>query len=207
MGCPGFAPVPQCRSRDDAIGEIWYERHDAAEVNSSLLLKLLFTSQPLSIQVHPDDAYAKSIGQRNGKTEGWYILNAAPDAKIALGLKERLTSQQLREAIDDGSIVDLVVWQAVFAGDSFSFQPAQFTLLARDSSLLKFSSAATRHFAFLITVESANCMWNRLLRWPMPDQPVFGKSGTALVRTHTANLQQAFRLGAHRVSAEFDVAS
>lgn len=116
-------PFRNAAPGDDAIGEIWYERHDAAEVNSSLLLKLLFTSQPLSIQVHPDDAYAKSIGQRNGKTEGWYILNAAPDAKIALGLKERLTSQQLREAIDDGSIVDLVVWQAVFAGDSF-FIPA-----------------------------------------------------------------------------------
>ena len=112
-------PFRKTAPGEDAIGEIWYERSDAAEINSSLLLKLLFTSQPLSIQVHPDDAYAQSIGQRNGKTEAWYILNAAPDAKIALGLKEHLTSRQLREAVDDGSIANLVVWRAVFAGDSF----------------------------------------------------------------------------------------
>ena len=89
----------------------------------ALLLKLLFTSQPLSIQVHPGDAYARSMGLPNGKTEAWYVLSAAPEAKIALGLKRRLTKQQLRHAIDDGSISDLVVWQAVCAGDTV-FVPA-----------------------------------------------------------------------------------
>ena len=50
-----------------------------------LLLKLLFTSEPLSIQVHPDDAFARSIGLSNGKTEAWYILSATPDARVASG--------------------------------------------------------------------------------------------------------------------------
>ncbi len=81
--CPFHNPTVEMASS----GEIWYQREGADDLNSSLLLKLLFTSQPLSIQVHPDDACAKSIGQRNGKTEARYILNAAPDAKIALGLK------------------------------------------------------------------------------------------------------------------------
>ena len=62
-----------------------------AAADSSLLLKLLFTNQPLSIQVHPDDAYAHSIGLPNGKTEAWYVLSAAPEAKVALGLKQQLT--------------------------------------------------------------------------------------------------------------------
>jgi mannose-6-phosphate isomerase len=84
---------------------------------------LLFTSQPLSIQVQPDDAYAQTIGLRNGKTEAWYILSAAPEAKVALGLKHRLTPQQLRQAVDEGSISDLVVWQAMSPGDSI-FVPA-----------------------------------------------------------------------------------
>ena len=100
------------------IGEIWYERPGSAAVAPSLLLKLLFTNQPLSIQVHPDDAYAQSIGLPNGKTEAWYVLSAAPDAKIALGLKQCLTLQQLRQAIDDGSISDLVVWQTAHPGDT-----------------------------------------------------------------------------------------
>jgi mannose-6-phosphate isomerase len=107
----------------DTIGEIWYERPGGAAADSALLLKLLFTSQPLSIQVHPGDAYAQSIGLPNGKTEAWHILSAAPEAKMALGLKRRLTPQQLRQAGEDGSIGDLVAWHAVSRGDSI-FVPA-----------------------------------------------------------------------------------
>ncbi len=105
--------------RDDghAIGEILYERTRNGAAIPALLLKLLFTSQPLSIQVHPDDAFAHAMGLANGKTEAWYVLTAAPDAKVALGLSQRLTPQQLRKAIDDDSIADLIVWHAVSAND------------------------------------------------------------------------------------------
>jgi mannose-6-phosphate isomerase len=89
----------------------------------SLLLKLLFTSEPLSIQVHPNDAYARSMGLPNGKTEAWYVLSAAPGARVALGLSGRLTRQQLRRAADDGSIANLVMWHTVFADDVI-FVPA-----------------------------------------------------------------------------------
>jgi len=57
----------------DAVGELWFERAGKDAPTPSLLLKLLFTSEPLSIQVHPDDDFARSIGQRNGKTEAWCI--------------------------------------------------------------------------------------------------------------------------------------
>jgi mannose-6-phosphate isomerase len=103
-----------------AIGEIWFRR---AGTDPALLLKLLFTTAPLSIQVHPDDAFARSIGLPNGKTESWYIVSATPDAKVAVGLKRRLTAEQLRVAIKDGSIADLVAWHSVKAGD-FIFVPA-----------------------------------------------------------------------------------
>jgi mannose-6-phosphate isomerase len=99
------------------IGEIWYERPGSASPDPSLLLKLLFTSQPLSIQVHPDDAFAQAIGLQCGKTEAWYILSAAPGARIALGLKEQLAPGKLREAVDDGSIAGLVAWRPVLPGD------------------------------------------------------------------------------------------
>jgi mannose-6-phosphate isomerase len=100
------------------IGEVWYERSNSAAAAPALLLKLLFTDEPLSIQVHPDDAFAQTIGQLNGKTEAWYVLGAAPGAKVALGLKRRLTPQQLRHAIDDGSISDLIGWQTARVGDT-----------------------------------------------------------------------------------------
>lgn len=113
-------PRPWSNAGDGAatIGEVWYERTDAAAVPSSLLLKLLFTNQPLSIQVHPDDAYAQSTGLPTGKTEAWHVLSAAPDAKLAMGLKRKIRPKQLRHAIDDGSISELVAWRPAHSGDT-----------------------------------------------------------------------------------------
>ena len=95
----GVADVrPWSTAGDDAntIGEIWYERSNSTAVPPSLLLKLLFTNKPLSIQVHPDDKFAISIGMPRGKSEAWYILSATPEAKVALGLKQQITTRQLR---------------------------------------------------------------------------------------------------------------
>jgi mannose-6-phosphate isomerase len=103
-----------------SAGEVWYERPGKPAIAPSLLLKLLFTSQPLSIQVHPDDVHAQAMGLPNGKTEAWYVLSAAPGAKVALGLKQHVTSQQLQAAADDGSIADLVAWRAVAVDDVIS---------------------------------------------------------------------------------------
>jgi mannose-6-phosphate isomerase len=97
-GAVDSRPWSSAGRNDNTIGEIWYERSGPTVVAPSLLLKLLLTSEPLSIQVHPNDAYARTIGLPNGKTEAWYVLSAAPDAKIALGLKRRLTKQQLRRS-------------------------------------------------------------------------------------------------------------
>ena len=108
---------------DAAVGELWFQRVDKHAAEPGLLLKLLFTSEPLSIQVHPDDAFARSIGLSNGKTEAWYILSATPEARVALGLKRRLTPPQLRAAIRDGSIAALAQWRSVAKGDII-FVPA-----------------------------------------------------------------------------------
>jgi mannose-6-phosphate isomerase len=107
----------------DAVGELWFQRVDEHAPIPALLLKLLFTSEPLSIQVHPDDAFARSIGLPNGKTEAWYILAALPDARIAVGLKRHLTPQELRASIKDGSIAGLAQWRSVVKGDII-FVPA-----------------------------------------------------------------------------------
>jgi len=122
-GVEDLRPWNRARHDGDSIGEIWYDRSDSAAAVPSLLLKLLFTSEPLSIQVHPDDKFAHFTGLPNGKTEAWYVLSAAPGAKLALGLSRRLTPQQLRAVINDGSISELVEWRAV-AADDVIFVPA-----------------------------------------------------------------------------------
>ena len=116
-GVDDLRPWNKASHDGNAIGEIWYERAEKSLPDPSLLMKLLFTSQPLSIQVHPDDAFAHSIGLPRGKSEVWYVLSATPEAKVALGLKQRMTPRQLSAAVDDGSIADLVEWKTVSPGD------------------------------------------------------------------------------------------
>ena len=107
----------------DAVGELWFERADKNASTPALLLKLLFTSEPLSIQVHPDDTFARAMGMPNGKSEAWYILAAQPDAQIGAGLKRQVTPQQLRASIRDGSIAELIHWRPV-AKDDVIYIPA-----------------------------------------------------------------------------------
>jgi mannose-6-phosphate isomerase len=107
----------------DAIGEVWFERAEIKARNGELLLKILFTTQPLSIQVHPDDVLAHSMGLAHGKSEAWYVLAALPNAKIALGLKRRVNLTQLRASIDEGAIAALVQWRSAKAGEVI-FVPA-----------------------------------------------------------------------------------
>jgi len=116
-GRTDLAPWSACTVEGARVGEIRFERADPNAPNPSLLLKLLFTDEPLSIQVHPDDTFGRSIGLGNGKTEAWYILAARPHAGVGDGLTRRLGSARLRAAIADGSIASLIRWRRVREGD------------------------------------------------------------------------------------------
>ncbi len=180
-GVADLRPWNNAANDGSLIGEIWYERPEKSTADPSLLLKLLFTSEPLSIQVHPDDAYAQSMGLPNGKTEAWYVLSAAPGAKVALGLKRRLTQQQLREAVDDGSIRGSCrVATPSCLTTSFSCPPERFTRSAQGSSLPRSNSAATQRSVCSITVASASFTSKKQSRWQSPDQLVFGRDRTGL---------------------------
>lgn len=110
----GFGDVPA----DGApVGEIWFERPDGAA--PELLVKYLFTSEKLSVQVHPDDAQARARGHAGGKEECWLILEAEPDAEIGIGLVEPMDRDALRAAAMDGSIERKLAWMKVKPGDLF----------------------------------------------------------------------------------------
>jgi len=115
---PGFDdPAPG----EEPIGEIWFPSPRGDDPD--LLVKYLFTSEKLSVQVHPDDAAARARGYPRGKDEAWLVLAAEADSTIALGPKALLSADQLRAAALDGSIVDLLDWRPVKAGD-FIYSPA-----------------------------------------------------------------------------------
>ena len=98
-------------------GEIWFEEPEGRTL--PLLVKYIFTSEKLSVQVHPDDAQARARGLPNGKSECWYILAAEPEAALALGFRESLGEGELRAAALDGSIEALLDWKPVSPGDFF----------------------------------------------------------------------------------------
>lgn len=100
--------------REKKIGEVWFTH--APEL--PLLVKFLFTSDRLSVQVHPAD----TDGER-GKTEMWHILRAEPGAAIALGFRQPVTRERLREAALSGEIEQLLNWIPVQAGETY-YTPA-----------------------------------------------------------------------------------
>jgi mannose-6-phosphate isomerase len=116
------------------IGEIWFGDDEALP----LLAKYLFTSEKLSVQVHPDDEEAEQRGLPRGKTECWYILQAEEGASIGLGLRHRLTRDELRTAALDGSIVDAIDWRPVKAGDFLHVPAGTIHAIGGGIALLEF---------------------------------------------------------------------
>ncbi len=89
-----------------------------------LLVKFLFPEEKLSIQVHPDDEYARQheAGGR-GKTEMWYVAAARAGAEVLVGLKPDVTPESFRRAIVDGTVEACLARIAVRAGEAI-FVPA-----------------------------------------------------------------------------------
>jgi mannose-6-phosphate isomerase len=88
-----------------------------------ILVKLLFTTERLSVQVHPDDAYAQVHHGTLGKTEAWYVLDSEKEGEVAIGFRKPLEPTKLVEAARSGEIVDLLDWRKVKKGDTI-FTPA-----------------------------------------------------------------------------------
>ncbi len=116
-GTKNLQPWSSIRHLDAPVGELWFERPDKNAPQPGLRVKLLFTSEPLSIQVHPTDAFARSLGLDHGKSEAWVILSAVAGSQVAVGLTRQLTRPELRAAIVDGSIAGLVEWRSVAKDD------------------------------------------------------------------------------------------
>ena len=88
-----------------------------------VLVKLIDAMQDLSVQVHPSDAYALANENSFGKTEMWYIVEAEPGACIYLGLAKDVSEEELRAAIAEERLTELLNRYEVKAGECY-FIPA-----------------------------------------------------------------------------------
>lgn len=110
-------PAPFSSPQGKRIGEIWFEPpRDLPQ----LLVKYIFTSEKLSVQVHPSDTQteAKGLG-RQGKEECWLVIDAEPGAVLGIGFDGPLDEDTMRKAAQDGSIEQMLTWHEVKAGDFF----------------------------------------------------------------------------------------
>jgi len=115
------------------VGEVWFIGEDELP----LLAKYLFTSDKLSVQVHPNDEQARSRGFANGKAECWLVIDAEPGALIGLGLRYDITPDTLRHAALNGSVEQLIAWRPVAAGDFFFVPPGTIHAIGAGISILE----------------------------------------------------------------------
>jgi mannose-6-phosphate isomerase len=129
-GLPAAFGVPAGKQ----IGEVWFD----GGPDLPLLAKYIFTSERLSIQVHPNDEQARARGLAQGKSECWYILDAEPGATLGLGLKRAVSKDELRAAALVGSIEGMMNRRLVKAGDFVYVPSGTIHAIGAGISLLEF---------------------------------------------------------------------
>lgn len=104
----------------DLVGELVYEKYGD---KFPLLIKILNSSDWLSIQVHPDDKLAESRHNDLGKTEMWYIADAEPGAELISGFNREMTSELYVSNLKNGTLKEIMNYEKVRKGDVY-FMPA-----------------------------------------------------------------------------------
>ncbi len=130
------------------LGRDFTGRADPAHI-FPLLTKLIDAREALSVQVHPDDAYARRVeGKPNGKTECWYVLEADPGASIVLGWERDTSRGEYLERVRTGALDELLRRVPVRAGDAF-YLPAG-TLHAIGAGIVLFETQQTSDLTYRI---------------------------------------------------------
>jgi mannose-6-phosphate isomerase len=104
----------------DLVGEAIYEKYGE---KFPLLIKILNSSDWLSIQVHPDDKLAASRHNDLGKTEMWYIADAEPGAELISGFNREMTPELYLSNLNNGTLKSIMNYEKVHKGDVY-FMPA-----------------------------------------------------------------------------------
>ena len=84
-----------------------------------VLIKLIDAKDNLSVQVHPDNEYAARVEHEFGKTEMWYVLDAAPGATLIYGFKNKIGKEEFKQAIESNTLLDVLNVVEVKKGDMF----------------------------------------------------------------------------------------
>jgi mannose-6-phosphate isomerase len=126
---------------EERIGEIWFE---PPQELPQVLVKYLFTSEKLSVQVHPSDETAL-VGEA-GKEECWLVLDAEPDARLAIGFSREVSRDEIAAAALDGTIEQLLDWHRAQPGDFFYLPAGTVHAIGPGLSLVEVQQASETTF-------------------------------------------------------------
>jgi mannose-6-phosphate isomerase len=134
-------PAPFAAPDGQRIGEIWFEPPPELP---QVLVKYLFTSEKLSVQVHPSDAAA--LPGEAGKEECWLVLDAEPDARLAIGFTRPVTPGEIAAAAQGGTIEQMLAWHPARAGDLFYLPAGTVHAIGPGLSLVEVQQASDTTF-------------------------------------------------------------
>jgi mannose-6-phosphate isomerase len=118
----------------------------ASKKNFPLIAKLIKADANLSVQVHPDDAYANSMGDVFGKEEAWHVLEASKDAKIYLGFKDVMSRAEVTEAVKRDTFLSYLHAFDAHVGDTYHIPAGVVHALGAGTKVYEVSTASERTF-------------------------------------------------------------
>lgn len=155
--CWGVSAIPGSEStvatapfEGYGLKRLWEERRDLFGNHPAamfpLLVKFIDAADDLSIQVHPDDAYAAKV-HSYGKTECWTILNADPGSTIVVGHRATTKADFLR-FVKEGRYLDLVKRYPLKKGDRFFIEPGTIHAICKGTTLLEIQQSSDLTYRF-----------------------------------------------------------
>ena len=103
-----------------------------SEKELPILIKLIDAKDQLSVQVHPDDVYAMVHSGQKGKTEVWYIVDCKEKACIYYGFSRRISKEELKERIENKTLIDVLNKVRVKKGDVFFIEAGTIHAIGAD---------------------------------------------------------------------------
>lgn len=97
-----------------------------------ILIKLIDAKDHLSIQVHPDDEYARKVENQYGKTEVWYVLDCKPNSYLYYGFNKDISKKEVRDRIENDTILEVLNKVEVKKGDVLFIKPGTIHAIGKD---------------------------------------------------------------------------
>ncbi|MEA3488455.1 MAG: type I phosphomannose isomerase catalytic subunit [Euryarchaeota archaeon] len=111
-----------------------------------LIVKIIKADENLSVQVHPDDAYARKLGDVLGKEEAWHVLKASPTAKIYLGFKQSMNADELEDSAKSADFMARLNAFSAIVDDTYHIPAGTIHALGAGTKIYEVSTASEKTF-------------------------------------------------------------